>query len=474
MRYICGLLCGLLLSAMAGPALAATPLVGEPGILRPRDVAGMVATGGHGVQIAGGQGSFLYLVNGVPQPILGMGYNPRLSELSPALRADRLQRDFALMRRVGVNTIVGWDQAGFDDLFLDIAQANGLGVLMHFDLAREWDYADPELRARLLGQIAAWVELYREHPAVRMWGVGNEVMLVMTPEQSRAFADFYVQVYQTVRQHDTAHPIIYREAEDVRIPYFRDAFATAEIRPVDFVAGMNFYTPRIDEALDHFASYDFDVPILISEFAPAGVAPSSRAFAFRDMWQRVRRHERLVLGAAPYVWATDGPEAVDRIFGLTDPQGRPVDQTLAELQRLYRGRSYDPLPAPTPPPARGLDRTLTAAIAQALARGMAAPDRLEIDIPAIRREAEQRYRQDLAGAPGIGTVNRARVDRMVDLLVNTAVLAAMQTEHGPIYPGAVEALPLLAGMARWAAVDPRAEPVAEAFLAEVLAQALRD
>jgi hypothetical protein len=62
---------------------------------------------------------------------------------------------------------------------------------------------------------------------------------------------------------------------------------------------------------------------------------------------------------------------------------------------------------------------------------------------------------------------------MLDLLAGTAVLAELRREDGPVYSGAVEALPLLAGMARWSALDPQAPVVAEAFLSEVLAQALR-
>jgi hypothetical protein len=217
--------------------------------------------------------------------------------------------------------------------------------------------------------------------------------------------------------------------------------------------------------------------VFVSEFAPAGWSPSERARGFQDMWARVQAHEQLALGAAPYVWSTEGPEAVDRIFGLTDDRGRPVDETLAALQRLYRGANAaeEPLPEPAPPGAAfSHDLSIEAAHTQLLARALALPDLEPIDLDATRADARAHYRADLeSSAPGYEDADPARIDRMLDLLSGTAVLAGLRRGDQPVYSGAVEALPLLAGMARWSAADPRAQAVAEAFLGEVLAQALR-
>jgi hypothetical protein len=429
------------------------------------------------VRIAeGGEGGYTYLVDGHAETIRGMGYNAMLGHRSDDERAATLSRDFALMRRVGINTVLGWDRATFDETLLDAAGASGLGVIMHFELGKGWNYADPLLQDQLLDEIAAWVVAHREHPALRMWGVGNEVLLTSDDEACRAFAQFYVRVYQTVRRLDPRHPLVYREAEDVRVPFFRDAFAAAGVKPDGFVFGMNFYTPRIEEALAGWSGHGFAVPVLISEFAPAGIAPSQRADGFREMWQRVRDHERLVLGAAPYVWTTAGPEAVDRIFGLTDEHGQPVDAALAALQRLYRGAAAadDPLPEPLPRTTAGLGVSIEIAEAQLLARAMALSGLETIDAEATRSRWRALYQADLVNnAPGFERADPARIERMLDLLAGTAVLAELRRDDGPVYSGAVEALPLLAGMARWSALDPQATVVAEAFLSEVLAQALR-
>jgi hypothetical protein len=50
----------------------------------------------------------------------------------------------------------------------------------------------------------------------------------------------------------------------------------------------------------------------------------------------IRERPEMVLGGVVYTWATEGPEDLDRVFGLTDSEGRPVDGSLQALSRLFR------------------------------------------------------------------------------------------------------------------------------------------
>jgi hypothetical protein len=53
------------------------------------------------------------------------------------------------------------------------------------------------------------------------------------------------------------------------------------------------------------------------------------------MWQSIRKHPGWVLGGAVYAWTRNGPEGVDRNFGLTD-DGTPVDgRSLDMLAELF-------------------------------------------------------------------------------------------------------------------------------------------
>jgi hypothetical protein len=60
-----------------------------------------------------------------------------------------------------------------------------------------------------------------------------------------------------------------------------------------------------------------------------------RAEGFRAQWAAVRARPDYVLGGAVYVWSTDGPEEVDRQFGLVDAAGQPVDDALETISALY-------------------------------------------------------------------------------------------------------------------------------------------
>jgi len=62
-----------------------------------------------------------------------------------------------------------------------------------------------------------------------------------------------------------------------------------------------------------------------------------------------------VLGGLAYTWATNGPEDLDRVFGLVDTDGKPTDTALSALAAGYlndRNVGDPPLGA-TPAPLDG-------------------------------------------------------------------------------------------------------------------------
>jgi hypothetical protein len=81
------------------------------------------------------------------------------------------------------------------------------------------------------------------------------------------------------------------------------------------------------------------MPLLVSEFAPGGTGPVDRPQAFRALWATIRSYPDWVIGGAVYTWTTDGPEELDRVFGLVDGDGRPRDGALATIAELYRAEA---------------------------------------------------------------------------------------------------------------------------------------
>ena len=298
------------------------------------------------VQIVGAASRYQYLVNGQPQVIKGMGLNTQYAHfMSPSDRAARIDSDMAELSALGVNTVLGWDPAEFDTVLLDAAQRHGIGVILPFDLDPSADYTDPALRQQLHDEVLAWVERYHGHPALRMWGLGNEVLHKIVhpawvgpqdPERERqaeAFSDWLVWTADDIHALDPDHPVTYRSAED--------AFVDWVIAPLKrrgggprpwFVWGTNCYQAYLNDIVDHWNELGMPTALWVSEFAPGGMATADRPDGFARMWEYVRRHPDWVLGGAVYAWTRNGPEGVDRDFGLTD-DGVPADEASLEMLR---------------------------------------------------------------------------------------------------------------------------------------------
>jgi hypothetical protein len=357
-------------SLVTGAAVSPT----EPALTGPATAA---ATGPSIVAVTGSGYRYQYTVNGNPQVIRGIGYNVRYRRLPDEERARLLDRDFAALRRSGVNTVFGWTPEEFDTLLLDTAQRHGLGVAPPFELDPEADYADPAVRERITTEVLAWVAAHREHPALRMWAIGNEVLHKLVypswmpirsdpawEQRAREFAVFYVELIDRVRAADPNHPIVHRDAEDAYLTWLRDALQAGGKRPW-FIYGVNAYTPRLAEILTSWPSQGWDVPLLVSEFAPGGMSPVDRPAGFRSMWKMIRGANGWVLGGAVYAWTTDGPEEVDRVFGLVDAEGKPVDGAYATIGSIFRGGARQAEAEPMPP-GRGRDERVWSFARQAI------------------------------------------------------------------------------------------------------------
>ena len=290
-------------------------------------------------------GSFEYLVNGSPQLFIGMGYNPIYRDLTDSQRAANYDRDFRLLCEAGVNTITGWDtdkgyeQDKFDEVTLDLLSKYDLGVIMPFYLPQDGDYTDPALQQSLIDAAALKVERFKNHPAIRMWGVGNEMLdKIHSPDMQVAFAQFFVQLADLFHEWDPNHPVIYRNAEDLYLPVIQDVVtSTGQDRPW-LLYGVNAYTPRLSSILDSWPSNGFNRPVFVTEFGVQSGWLGSRGQGYVAMWRMIRAHPDYVLGGAPYAWTTRGPEPTDSIWGLMG-RSTPVDDTFellsAEWQKEY-------------------------------------------------------------------------------------------------------------------------------------------
>lgn len=312
-------------------------------------------------------GTWRYLVDGQARVVRGFGYNPQYAALPATERARLYDRDFGAMRTMGANTIEGWFENQFDEVTLDHAASNGIGVVMPFELNQDWPYEDPNVQQSILDHVSAYVERFRGHPAVRMWAPGNEnlhrvlyrnwVSQAQVPAarlRAAAFAAFLPRLVDRIHELDPEHPVLYRDAEDVYLSWLKPEFQRDGKQRPWLVYGANVYSDtRLEQIVGQWPEQWIGGPLLISEFAPAGQGPDTRALGYQRDWQRIRARPDVVLGGFAYTWATNGPEDLDRVFGLVDASGLPRDGALAALSDAYladaqNGQSLSALvPVPT-------------------------------------------------------------------------------------------------------------------------------
>ena len=287
------------------------------------------------------EGRYQYLVNGIPTTFIGIGYNAINRFLPDAERAANYHRDFKIMCEAGINHITGWDadkgyeQDKFDELTLEIALQYGIGVLMPINLPPEGDYRDPAFVAGLKAHAEEKALRFKDHPALRMWGVGNEVLTEMPREMYPAFAQAYLEIIDRVHELDANHPVIYREAEDRFVPAIRRFLDRRGERPW-FLYGMNIYSLELERVLDEWPHNELYRPLFVTEFGAEPDWSGGRSLNYVGMWRMIRAHPDFALGGAPYVWTTEGPEPVDKKWGLMDGQSRPVDETFQQLAEEWR------------------------------------------------------------------------------------------------------------------------------------------
>jgi len=315
------------------PAAAAPTAASEPADEAP-EIAGSTV-----VAIQGQAYRYTYTVNGQRQVLRGIGYNVPYASRSRAWRAQRYDRDFGMMRAAGFNTLIGWDEREFDDLTLDKAQQYGLGVVWPYELPADGDYTDPAYCAEQRARVIELIKRYASHPALRMWGLGNEVFHDMPeqgrPERAPAFAEFYANLIDEAHALDPNHPVVYRDSEDVWFEPLEQALIAHGLEEPWVVYGANIFTPRVSELIRDWPERGLRIPLLISEYGPTGYAPTDRPAALVSMWDMIRQGRDYVLGGSIYAWTTEGIEAIDRVYGLVDDDGEPVDGALAAIGRRF-------------------------------------------------------------------------------------------------------------------------------------------
>ncbi len=173
----------------------------------------------------------------------------------------------------GGNTLRTW---GVDQLertidgvpFLDYAHARGLMVVAGIWVQHErhgFDYRDGEQLERQRRTIRRAVERYRDHPAILLWGLGNEVEAFRNDDDDTHIWREWNALAEIVKEADPSRPVMATVAGVTP-----DKIAKIQRYCPDFdILGVNAYAAAIRTG-EYLNQAGFDRPFILAEFGPRG------------------------------------------------------------------------------------------------------------------------------------------------------------------------------------------------------------
>lgn len=244
----------------------------------------------------------------------------------------------------GANSIRTWFSGKDTKILLDQALARGLSVTVGLRVAHErhgFDYDDRDAVARQLAAARETVEAFRNHPALLLWGIGNEYE---TQAKNEKVWDAVREMVRMVRRTDPDHPAM-------TVVAGADPRALGQVirrLPEVDVLGINAYGD-LESVLDAVDASAWDRPYVVTEWGPDGwwEAPrTSWGAAFeplsgekRDMYisrfRLIESRTARCLGSYAFLWGTK-QERTSTWFSLVLDSGELTEQACA-MRELWTG-----------------------------------------------------------------------------------------------------------------------------------------
>lgn len=244
----------------------------------------------------------------------------------------------------GGNTIRTWsaDNAG---KVLDEAHARGLTVCLGLWVGHErhgFDYNDKYAVAGQLEKFREIVTRHKDHPALLMWAVGNEMDLF--------YKNFRVwpaveQIAKMIKSIDPNHPTMTVTAgiDVAEVQMIRDQCPSIDI------LGVNTYGD-IGNVPDKIRQFGWDGPYMITEWGPNGHWESpkyewgvareqtgaEKADVYLERYQKYISPDKLSVGSFVFLWGNK-QETTATWYGLFLKSGEPTE-AVDVLQYVWSGK----------------------------------------------------------------------------------------------------------------------------------------
>ncbi len=277
---------------------------------------------------------FKLIRNGEPYYVRGAGGNEYLD----------------ILKNIGGNSIRTWSTENAKDI-LDKAHQNGISVCLGLWVGHErhgFDYNDEFVVTAQLESFKKEILKYKDHPALLMWAVGNEVDLF--------YSNFRVwqavgDIAKMIKEIDPNHPIM---------------TVTAGIDPAEVYMIKN-YCPKVDilgintyGGIKNLSSmvkkYGWEKPYMVTEWGPYGhwespmtnwgvaiEATSKEKAEFRTLaYQAIEQDSSLCLGSYAFLWGYK-QEQTPTWYGLFTKNGETT-QSIDVLNSFWANQERNKAP----------------------------------------------------------------------------------------------------------------------------------
>ncbi len=241
---------------------------------------------------------------------------------------------------IGGNAFRDWAVLPRTQGQLDVAERLGLAMCVGIWLGRPrhgFNYADPQTVARGLESVKAEVLRYKDHPAVLMWGLGNELELDVEGEAAIPVWKYIQTVSEMVHQIDPDHPTMAVVAElgpnARKVEWFHQYCPDVDIVGINAYAGCSSIPRRYKQG-------GGTKPYVITEFGTPGqwewphktpwgtlveLTSTEKAPWYRRAWQDAMVAPRgESLGGFAFLWG-DKDEATLTWYGMMLPDGTNLE-----------------------------------------------------------------------------------------------------------------------------------------------------
>ena len=254
---------------------------------------------------------------------------------------------------IGANSIRTWGVERAQEV-LDEAQRNGLTVMLGLWVQHErhgFDYNNQEKVAKQLAYFKTVIDRFKNHPALLIWGVGNEVDLNYTnPNVWNAIQDIAKYIHESDPNHPTTTVTAGLDSLEV-------AFITARCPDID-IYSINTYGD-IGNVPNHIANFGWNGPYMITEWGPNGhwespqtkwgVSIEQNSTEKKEVYyyrykNYIEKNTNTCLGSYAFLWGAK-QEYTETWYGLFSKNNIPTEPIDA-LEEVFTGKALTN-PAPT-------------------------------------------------------------------------------------------------------------------------------